>query len=82
MLLTAAVAATSQSAETSYDIPSISRYLDLINIMAYDFHGSWEQRTGYNAALYEGLTDTTPLQRQLNVNASVQYWISQGIIAL
>ena len=34
------------------------RYLDIINVMTYDFHGSWEQVTGHNSPLYKGSQDT------------------------
>lgn len=46
--------------------------------MAYDLHGPWDMRLGHNAPLYEGLADVTPQQKQLNVNSSIQYWLSQG----
>lgn len=45
-LLTAAVSAGFWTIDTAYDIPMVSKYLDYINIMAYDFHGAWDQRTG------------------------------------
>lgn len=30
----------------------VNRYLDLINVMCYDYHGGWETKTGHNAPLY------------------------------
>lgn len=54
------------------------RYLDFINIMAYDLHGAWDLQIGHNAPLHETTVDVTPLQKQLNVNASLNYWFSQG----
>jgi len=32
------------------------RYLDFINVMSYDMHGSWDSVTGHNAPLYAGST--------------------------
>lgn len=52
LLLSAAVAIGQWSAEQSYDIVEISKYLDFINLMAYDMHGSWETKTGIHAPLY------------------------------
>ncbi|XP_046436427.1 probable chitinase 2 [Neodiprion fabricii] len=78
LILTAAVAAAKISAGLSYDIPTISKYLHFINIMTYDFHGSWDPVTGHNAPLYPATRETTATARGLNVNASVHYWLSQG----
>ena len=46
--------------------------------MAYDLHGPWDDVTGLNAPLYAGSADKTILQKQLNVNASIQYWLKNG----
>lgn len=78
LLLTAAVASAEFSSSISYDIPNVAKYLDLINIMAYDLHGAWENTVGINAPMYPSAVDVTPLQRQLNVDASIRYWLSQG----
>jgi chitinase len=73
-----AVAAAEFSASISYDIPNLHPHVDFINLMTYDFHGSWNNFTGITAPLYASAQDTSSFQRQLNVNASVHYWISQG----
>lgn len=73
-----AVAAHEDSARISYDIPNLAPHVDFINIMAYDFHGSWNSFTGLHSAMYAGPNDVTDFQRQLNVHASITYWLSQG----
>ena len=52
LLLSAAVGAAQPSASLSYIIPEIVKYLDFINLMAYDFHGVWDKKTGINAPLF------------------------------
>lgn len=47
--------------------------------MTYDFHGAWDPIIGFNAPLFPGVADKTELQRQLNVNASLAYWMSEGV---
>ncbi|XP_055374481.1 chitinase-3-like protein 1 [Condylostylus longicornis] len=78
LLLTTAVAAAKFSASQSYDIPNMSKYFDLINIMAYDLHGTWDTTIGINAPLYAGPADITETQKQLNVDSCVRYWLEQG----
>ena len=50
----------------SYDVPEISKYLDFINIMSYDFHGQWESVVGHNSPLLP-LESATSYQRKLTV---------------
>ena len=45
-LLTAAVSAGKPTIDRAYNVPEMSKYLDIINLMTYDFHGGWENRTG------------------------------------
>ncbi|KAM8712428.1 hypothetical protein ACLKA7_012873 [Drosophila subpalustris] len=77
-LLSAAVGSAEFSAEISYDIPAIVPYLDLINVMAYDLHGPWDETVGINAPLYAGSCDTSRRANQLNVDAVVKYWLGAG----
>lgn len=46
--------------------------------MTYDFHGAWDPVLGFNAPLFAGAADKTPLQQQLNVNASLSFWLAQS----
>ncbi|XP_017477717.1 PREDICTED: chitinase-3-like protein 1 [Rhagoletis zephyria] len=77
-LLSAAVGSSADSASRSYDIPEVSKYLDIISVMAYDLHGPWDPVTGNNAPLYEGPNDLTAKNKQLNLEAIIKYWLAQG----
>lgn len=50
----------------SYDVPEISKYLDFINVMTYDFHGQWERQVGHNSPLHP-LESATSYQKKLTV---------------
>lgn len=77
-LLTAAVSAGKWFIDPAYDIPQVSKYLDLINLMAYDYHGGWETKTGMNAPLFHSAKHDLKEEALLNVNWSVNYWLQQG----
>ncbi|KAG8193845.1 hypothetical protein JTE90_029577 [Oedothorax gibbosus] len=77
LLLTAAVSAGKHTIDDAYDVPQVSQYLDFINVMCYDYHGGWESFTGHNAPLYARPDDDKENQ-MLNLNYSINYWISQG----
>ncbi|XP_037300980.1 oviduct-specific glycoprotein isoform X3 [Manduca sexta] len=78
-LLSAAVSAVKTSASHSYDIPTISKYLDYVNIMAYDMHGSWDAVTGHNAPLHRGIGEEGADRKSLyTVDVALEYWLEQG----
>ncbi|CAK9814906.1 Acidic mammalian chitinase [Anthophora quadrimaculata] len=76
-ILSVAVGAEADLASKSYLISSISKYLDFINIMTYDFNDPGNSYTGMNSPLYASSKDND-YQKTLNVNAAVRYWLSQG----
>lgn len=77
LLLTAAVSAGKDTMDAAYDIPAVSQYLDFINVMAYDYHGSWENVTGCNTPMNPRPDDVEP-NVYLNVNYSIHYWLKLG----
>ena len=74
LLLSFASASAQFSAQISYDIRTVASNVDFINIMAYDLHGPWDGYTGIHGALYAGPDQN----KQLNADACIKYWISQG----
>ncbi|UYV62805.1 Cht9 [Cordylochernes scorpioides] len=77
LLLTAAVSAGKKTIDTAYDVPEVSKYLDFINVMCYDYHGGWETVAGHHAPLY-ARPDDNEENRMLNVNFSINYWLAMG----
>ncbi|XP_069102179.1 acidic mammalian chitinase-like [Argopecten irradians] len=65
LLLSAAVSAGKWTIDDSYQVDLISKDLDFINLMSYDFHGSWESTTGHNCPLY-ARSDEQGFHRFLN----------------
>ena len=63
---------------TGYDVPILNERLDFINLMTYDLHGAgWEPTVAdHHAPLYRRSSDTV----NLNVNSSVNYWISKAVV--
>jgi chitinase len=54
----------------------IHPYLDWINVMAYDFHGSWDATTNFNAPLYGTAADPGS-----NTDAAMTAYLAAGIPA-
>uniref|UniRef100_A0A2S2Q2H3 Putative chitinase 3 n=1 Tax=Sipha flava TaxID=143950 RepID=A0A2S2Q2H3_9HEMI len=77
LLLTAAVPASFEAIAAGYDVVEISKYLDFINVMTYDFHGQWERQVGHNSPLYP-LESATSYQKKLTVDYSAREWVKQG----
>ncbi|RMZ96009.1 chitotriosidase-1 isoform X1 [Brachionus plicatilis] len=77
LLLTAAVAASKENIESSYELSFISKYIDFLNVMTYDYHGSWENSTGHVAPLYSRMSEDQE-QQQYNVNYTISYYLDNG----
>ena len=75
MLVTAAVSASQTIIDAGYDVPVLAQYLDYLNLMSYDFHGSWESVTGHNSPLLGCNAD------KLNTDTAVKHWIAKGFPA-
>ena len=73
--LSAAVSASQKIIEAGYDVSRIAASLDMLNVMAYDFHGAWDPITGHNAPMYECEGDAIPffnvVSSRLSINSSI-----------
>uniref|UniRef100_A0A3B4Z7L5 Acidic mammalian chitinase n=1 Tax=Seriola lalandi dorsalis TaxID=1841481 RepID=A0A3B4Z7L5_SERLL len=77
LLMSAAVSAGKDTIDSAYQIPKLGQALDMINVMSYDFHGSWDPITGECSPLFRGPEDHGGFI-YFNVDYSMNYWKSQG----
>lgn len=57
-------------------------YLDFINVMTYDFHGTWENTTNFHSPLYGSSADpSTGDARQYNTHDGLQAYLDRGVPA-
>ncbi|XP_034552002.1 acidic mammalian chitinase-like [Notolabrus celidotus] len=78
LLLTAAVAAGKGYIDSGYEIAKVSKFLDFINVMSYDFHGAWDTFTGHNSPLYKSSSMDTDINLYFNVDFAMKYWEKNG----
>ncbi|XP_033215021.1 probable chitinase 2 [Belonocnema kinseyi] len=79
LILSVAVGASDETAKISYDIKKISKYVNFINLMTYDFHGTYDtnKTVGHNTPMYPSSKESIEA-RKLNIAYVVKYWLSQG----
>ncbi len=78
-LLTIAAPAGPQTI-AHFDLKAITPHLDWYNLMAYDFHGSWDKQTGQNAPLFADPNDPRdPALKTFNVDAAVRTYLAAGV---
>jgi len=53
----------------------LAKHLDWVNLMSYDYHGTWERRANFVAPLYTDPANPSPV----SVDASVALFIAQGV---
>ncbi|XP_052035499.1 chitinase-like protein 3 isoform X2 [Apodemus sylvaticus] len=77
LTITAAVAGVTSTIQLGYEIPQLSQYLDYIQVMTYDLHGSWDGYTGENSPLYK-----SPIEAGVKAFHNIKYimenWKNKG----
>lgn len=74
-LLSAAVSPSNTVIDAAYDVAQISKDLDFINVMTYDYFGNWDKETGHVAPMYAHSEVDNVF---FNVNYTINYWIRLG----
>ncbi|XP_052079620.1 chitinase-3-like protein 2 [Mytilus californianus] len=77
LVLSIAVAAGKPNIDESYNVKEIVKYVDFINVMAYDYFGTWSKVSGFTGPLFSRLSDQT-YNPQLSQNWTIQYWMKKG----
>ncbi|XP_012585477.1 PREDICTED: oviduct-specific glycoprotein [Condylura cristata] len=72
LLLSAAVSGSPHIIQRAYDVRLLGMLLDFINVLSYDFHGSWEKFTGHNSPLFSSPEDHKSSAYAMN------YWLKLG----
>ncbi|MFC3550979.1 glycosyl hydrolase family 18 protein [Lysobacter cavernae] len=64
------------------DPAAYAQYLDYINVMTYDFHGTWDPQTNHHSALFDSPNDpSTGDQKLYNTNDALEAFLSRGVPA-
>ncbi|QGW67000.1 chitinase [Lysobacter soli] len=64
------------------DPATYHQYLDYINVMTYDFHGTWDARTNHHSALFDSPNDpSTGDQKLYNSNDAMEAFLTRGVPA-
>lgn len=77
LMLGVAISGYIEVIRQGYDLASISSNVDFMNVMAYDYHGAWEGKTGHISPLYYRDGDMYP---QYNVDYTIQEMIKMGAV--
>ena len=46
--------------DRAYEIREVSRMVDFVSVMTYDYHGAWESKTGHLSPLFGNAGDSNP----------------------
>jgi chitinase len=74
-LLTVALGAGEWRSNLSYDLPFIFNICDFVNLMTYDLHGGWVNKTGIHGALFGSALDPT----NQNADFAVNFVLEKGV---
>uniref|UniRef100_A0A8C3HWI6 GH18 domain-containing protein n=1 Tax=Chrysemys picta bellii TaxID=8478 RepID=A0A8C3HWI6_CHRPI len=77
LLVSAAVSSSKDTIDAGYEVAALGRSLDFINVMTYDFHGSWASVTGHNSPLHKGSDDYDKVPFY-NCEYAMKYWQDNG----
>ncbi|XP_072382080.1 chitinase-3-like protein 1 [Diabrotica undecimpunctata] len=76
LLLTAAVAGAVDKIESAYHVEEVAKYLDMINVMTYDYHGAFDNLVGHVSPLHASSKDYEHGRNATyTVATGLEYWL-------
>ena len=85
LILSVALSGYKEIIDKAYEVDKISKLVDFISVMTFDYHGAWESKTGHLAPLY---TEIGATHSHYNVVSSfmsmcicIYFWYPKSLIA-
>ncbi|ERL93249.1 hypothetical protein D910_10545 [Dendroctonus ponderosae] len=79
LLLTMAVPAGIEYINKGYDVPKLTKYLDWMNILSYDYHSAFEPAVNHHAPLYSLEEDSEyNYDGELNIDYTIKHYLKMG----
>ncbi|XP_031787655.1 probable chitinase 10 [Nasonia vitripennis] len=75
LTLAVAISGYKEVIDKGYDVQEISKLVDFMTVMSYDYHGAWESTTSHLAPLFAIPGDSSPYY---NLNFTLNYLVSLG----
>lgn len=70
-MLSVSISGYSEIIDASYDLPAISKAVDFMTFMSYDYHGAWEGVTGHVSPLRGKSSDKFALYTTVSIQDRV-----------
>ncbi|XP_032517389.2 mucin-2 [Danaus plexippus] len=79
LLLTMAVPAGIEYIEKGFDIKTLTRYLDWMNLLTYDYHSAFEPAVNHHAPLYPlEEPNEYSVDNELNIDYTIKFYLENG----
>lgn len=71
--------ASTASYTRNVELSKLQQYVDFVNVMSYDIHGTWDSLTGFNAPLYRDPKST--FAWDWSVDEAIRLYLAEGVPA-
>jgi len=76
LLLTAALSPNPKIIDLAYDLPELNKYLDIFNVMTYDYYGAWDKKAGHHSPLYHHPNHSHP---EFSADNTMKHYVKGGV---